>query len=62
MSYTVEQELPWHLRLKIALETAIGVSYLHDSGCIHRDLKSGHVFLREDEKRNWVIKIGDWGS
>ncbi|XP_068750140.1 probable serine/threonine-protein kinase roco4 isoform X2 [Montipora capricornis] len=56
----LEQELPWHLRLKIALETAIGVSYLHDSGCIHCDLKSANVFLGEDEKRNWIVKIGDF--
>ena len=58
----LEQELPWHLRLKIALETAIGVSYLHNSGCIHCDLKSANVFLGEDEKRDWVIKIGDFGE
>lgn len=58
----LEHELPWHLRLKIALETAIGVSYLHDTGCIHCDLKSANVFLGEDEKRDWIIKIGDFGE
>lgn len=58
----LEDELPWHVRLKIALETAIGVSYLHDSGCIHCDLKSANVFLGEDEKKKWIIKIGDFGE
>ena len=58
----LEDELIWHLILKIALETTIGVSYLHDSGCIHCDLKSANVFLGEDEKRKWIIKIGDFGE
>ena len=58
----LEDEVPWHLRLKIALNTAFGLSYLHDSGCIHCDLKSANIFLGEDEKRDWIIKIGDFGE
>ena len=56
----LEDEVPWHLRLKIALNTAFGLSYLPDSGCIHCDLKSANIFLGEDEKRDWIIKIGDF--
>ncbi|PFX25295.1 putative serine/threonine-protein kinase kinX [Stylophora pistillata] len=58
----LEDNLPWDLRLKIALETAMGVSYLHDSGCIHCDLKSSNVSMGEDEKRKWIIKIGDFAE
>ena len=57
-----ENDLPWPLRLQIALETARGVSYLHDAECVHCDLKTANVFLGSDEEREWIIKIGDFGE
>ena len=47
----LEDNLAWQLRLQIALETAKGVSYLHDSECIHCNLKAANVFLGGDDKR-----------
>ncbi len=57
-----QEDLPWPLRLQIALETAQGISYLHDRGCIHCDLKTANVFLGDDDKKDWIIKIGDFGE
>lgn len=49
--------LPWQKRLKIALDTAIGMNYLHHQGIIHRDLKSPNLLCNED----YAVKICDFG-
>ena len=54
--------IAWPLRLQIALETAKGVSYLHESECVHCDLKSANVFLGGHDKGDWIVKIGDFGE
>lgn len=53
-------ELSWHLRMKIALDTARGLEYLHETcspAVIHRDLNSSNILL--DSKFN--AKISDFG-
>ncbi|KAH6770361.1 hypothetical protein C2S52_015164 [Perilla frutescens var. hirtella] len=41
------QSLPWATRIKVALDIARGLSYLHDREIpiIHRDFKSSNIFL-----------------
>ncbi|XP_062218403.1 probable receptor-like protein kinase At1g80640 isoform X2 [Phragmites australis] len=52
--------LSWHIRMKIALDTARGLEYLHEHcnpPMIHRDLKSSNILLDSD----FNAKISDFG-
>ncbi|KAA8524227.1 hypothetical protein F0562_010650 [Nyssa sinensis] len=59
-SNAVSSELDWETRLRIALEAAKGLEYLHEHvspPVIHRDFKSSNILL----DRNYHAKVSDFG-
>ncbi|XP_065858179.1 uncharacterized protein [Euphorbia lathyris] len=53
------QALDIRRRLKMALDVARGMNYLHHRNppIVHRDLKSSNLLV----DRNWTVKVGDFG-
>ncbi|XP_019105158.1 LEAF RUST 10 DISEASE-RESISTANCE LOCUS RECEPTOR-LIKE PROTEIN KINASE-like 1.2 [Beta vulgaris subsp. vulgaris] len=49
--------LPWPVRLRIAIETASALAYLHASDVIHRDVKTKNILL----DANYSVKVADFG-
>lgn len=52
-------QIPWPRRLRIALDVARGMNFLHTSTpvIIHRDLKSLNILVNE----KWTAKVSDFG-
>jgi serine/threonine protein kinase len=50
-------DLPLPLMVRLALQAAKGMHFLHSSGIVHRDLKSLNLLL--DAK--WNLKVSDFG-
>ncbi|KAI3733932.1 hypothetical protein L6452_13391 [Arctium lappa] len=49
--------LTWPIRMKIAVETASALVYLHASEIIHRDVKTNNILL----DHNFCVKVADFG-
>jgi len=49
--------LGWKLRIKIAIDVASAMSFLHSKGIIHRDLKSNNLLVSD----NFRVKVCDFG-
>ncbi|EEF29001.1 conserved hypothetical protein [Ricinus communis] len=50
----------WKMRIKIALDAARGIEYLHNyavPSIIHRDIKSSNILL----DANWIARVSDFG-
>jgi serine/threonine protein kinase len=51
------QRMVWAGRVKLALDAAKGMLYLHDKGLLHCDLKSLNLLV----DGSWTCKVGDFG-
>ena len=51
------EELGWKFRVRISLEAATAIGYLHKNTFIHRDVKSSNILL----DHNWRCKLCDFG-
>jgi serine/threonine protein kinase len=51
------EEMDMHYALKLFLNVAKGVKYVHSQGLIHRDLKPNNCFLDD----SGIVKVGDFG-
>ena len=48
----------WHWKLRVALDIALGIRYLHKRQFVHRDIKTDNILLDDSDR----AKVGDFGT
>ncbi|PFX32199.1 ATP-dependent DNA helicase RecQ [Stylophora pistillata] len=56
------QPIPWSTRLQIMRGVTNGLSYLHENRIVHCDLKVGNIFIGDNGKDGYLVKLGDFGT
>ncbi|CAG5118897.1 unnamed protein product, partial [Candidula unifasciata] len=56
-----QEELPWFLRIRLSLDIAKGMQYLHLEGVFHRDLTTKNILIKKGDNRNYQAVIADFG-
>eukprot|EP01083_Nonionella_stella_P006247 18173_1 len=49
-------------RIKMLLDVSRGMTRLHDSAIIHRDLKTSNVLVHYHKRKGYIAKVCDFGS
>jgi len=53
--------LPLDERLELLIKIAVAVAAAHSVGVIHKDLKPGNIFMRQDADGRWHPVLADFG-
>ena len=48
----------WHWKLRIALDVALGIKFLHKRSFVHRDVKTDNILLDDNDR----AKLADFGT
>lgn len=59
---SLEEALPWSVRLDIMQQASYGLAYLHEKQIVHCDTKAGNIFLGGGKGTRYIAKIGDFGQ
>lgn len=62
--YDVNVKIDWPTRIGFARDVASGMTYLHDKGAVHRDLKADNCFLDANRrvKVSETVRVAEFQS